>query len=293
MGSKSKAHGNRKKCKKNNVYLEAQQDRASKVCCKGNDENDYYLKNDPSAPEFRQQLNQLGLDFREVPSDGNCLFSSLSDQLYGTITNHKEVREQAVLYIEKHKEEFEAFFDVKDRLNKLRSLGTYGGHECIIAISRHFSVYIIIHQLKQKPWLAGTPVIDKTHVNVSSYPQLHLAYHNGEHYSSVRVFGDNSSNPTRIRICLSTDNSASCASNTFDRKCVDYSSDGSDDKSSIHSCKNCDRQSDKFSYCNTDYFQTFPLHRKLSKKEKRQLRRRSLELSNSEFVIKSISALHI
>ncbi|CAH8499385.1 unnamed protein product [Schistosoma turkestanicum] len=293
MGSKSKAKGNHKKHKKNNHHLESQQDRTSKTCCKGDDENDYYLKNDPSAPEFRQQLNQIGLDFREVPSDGNCLFSSLSDQLYGTIANHKEVREQAVLYIEKHKEEFEPFFDVKDRLNKLRLLGTYGGHECIIAISRYFSVYIIIHQLKQKPWLAGIPVIDKTHVDVSIYPQLHLAYHNGEHYSSVRVFGDNSSNPTRIKICLSAENSASSTNNTSDKKYVDYSSDGSDDRSSIHSSKSHNKQSDKIASCNLDYFQTFPFRRKLSKKEKRQRKRSSLELSNPEFVIKSISALHI
>ncbi|KAK4471257.1 hypothetical protein MN116_004702 [Schistosoma mekongi] len=293
MGSKSKSERNNKKSKKDSVHIKNQQDRAPKVCFKGNDENDYYLKNDPSAPEFRKQLNQLGLDFREVPSDGNCLFSSLSDQLYGTTANHKEVREQAVLYIEKHKEEFEPFFDVKDKLDKLRLIGTYGGHECIIAVSRYFSVSIIIHQLKQKPWLAGIPVIDKALTKVSTYPQLHLAYHNGEHYSSVRVFGDNSSSPTKIKICLSTENSSPSTKNTDYKKCVDYLSDGSNDNSSVYSFGNCDTQSTRVVNCNTDYFQTFPFRKKLSKNEKRHLKRRSLGLSNSEFVIKSISALHI
>nr|CAH8849106.1 unnamed protein product [Trichobilharzia regenti] len=292
MGSKSKNKGCSKKNRKNDSHSESQQlDRIAKVCCKGNNEGDYYLKNDPSAPEFREQLNKLGLDFREVPSDGNCLFSSLSDQLYGTIANHKQVREQAVLYIETHKEEFEPFFDVKDRLNNLRSLGTYGGHECIIAISRYFSVYIIIHQLKQKPWLAGIPAIDIPNAGVPTYPQLHLAYHNGEHYSSVRVFGDTSTNPTRIKICLSVENSSS----TCNKKCVDYSSDDacSDDNTSVNSSKNRVKQSDKFNNCNTDFFQTFPFNRKLSKKDKRQRKRRSLEMANSDFVVKSISALHI
>ncbi|VDQ01430.1 unnamed protein product [Trichobilharzia regenti] len=170
MGSKSKNKGCSKKNRKNDSHSESQQlDRIAKVCCKGNNEGDYYLKNDPSAPEFREQLNKLGLDFREVPSDGNCLFSSLSDQLYGTIANHKQVREQAVLYIETHKEEFEPFFDVKDRLNNLRSLGTYGGHECIIAISRYFSVYIIIHQLKQKHSFAFTKKVTVYTQSLSYY----------------------------------------------------------------------------------------------------------------------------
>ncbi|TNN21327.1 OTU domain-containing protein [Schistosoma japonicum] len=293
MGSKSRSERNHKTSKKDSVHIKIQQDRSSKVCFKGNDEDDYYLKNDPSAPEFREQLNQLGLDFREVPSDGNCLFSSLSDQLYGTTVNHKEVREQAVLYIEKHKEEFEPFFDVKDKLNKLRLLGTYGGHECIIAVSRYFSVSIIIHQLKQKPWLAGIPVIDKAHPKVATYRQLHLAYHNGEHYSSVRVFGDNSNNPTKIKICLSTENASPPTEIKNYKKCVDYLSDGSDDNSSVYSFGNCDRQSIKVANCNSDYFHTFPFGRKLSKKEKRYLKRRFLELSNSEFVIESISALHM
>ncbi|CAH8557744.1 unnamed protein product [Heterobilharzia americana] len=280
----SKNKGCYQRNKKNNTHSDSQQlERISKVCCK--------------APEFREQLNQLGLDFREVPSDGNCLFSSLSDQLYGTIANHKEVREQAVLYIETHKEEFEPFFDVKDKLNNLRSLGTYGGHECIIAISRYFSVYIIIHQLKQKPWLAGIPSINIPQMRVSAYPQLHLAYHNGEHYSSVRVFGDTSTNPTRIKICLSVEDPLSSTNNiTSSKISIDYfSDDENNDKTSINSCGNTRRRvsSNKHSDCNVDFFQTFPFNRKLSKKDKRQLNRKSLEMSDSDFIVKSISALHI
>ena len=30
--------------------------------------------------------------------------------------------------------------------------------------------------------------------------QLHLAYHNGDHYSSVRTLGDNTESPTSIRL---------------------------------------------------------------------------------------------
>ncbi|CAL8084415.1 unnamed protein product [Calicophoron daubneyi] len=164
---------------------------------RGKHKGDYYLENDINAPEFRQQLNNIGLDLREIPADGNCLFGALSDQLTGTYANHLRIRHQAVDYIIDHRADFEPFFDGAYQITELRGLGVEGGQECIVAAARCFNVYIIIHQLHQSPWIAGTPD-DASGVQ----PQLHIAYHNGEHYSSVRVFGDESNTPANIRISL-------------------------------------------------------------------------------------------
>ena len=35
--------------------------------------------------------------------------------------------------------------------------------------------------------------------------ELHISYHNGDHYNSVRRMGDSGSSPSRIRLCLGPD----------------------------------------------------------------------------------------
>lgn len=264
----------------------------------GGKKSEYYLANDATAPEFRAQLNELGLDFREVPSDGNCLFSSVGDQLFGSFTYHRQIREQVVNYIKLHKEEFEPYFDVEKNFENLKTLGTYGGHESIMAVARHFSVYVIVHQLNQKPWLAGVPKLDVPETKMQTYPQLHLAYHNGEHYTSVRVCGDNSSNPARIKIPLTNPTSDVENTKLYRKNKISHTSNASGSNSEIEisnfnpiRTKRSNRsQSDLFSYCPKN------LNRTLSKKEKRQIRRRGTITtvhSDCDFIVESISALHM
>ena len=45
-------------------------------------------------------------------SPGNCLFNSLSDQLYGTQSKHHEVRYRTIEYMREHKSFFSQFLDV-------------------------------------------------------------------------------------------------------------------------------------------------------------------------------------
>jgi len=51
---------------------------------------------------FDAQVAKLGYRISRVAGDGNCLFRSLSDQLYGTSDKHLEVRKSCVAYIRAH-----------------------------------------------------------------------------------------------------------------------------------------------------------------------------------------------
>ncbi len=52
-----------------------------------------------NSPKFAKQLAALGLKFKEIRGDGNCLFRSLSDQIYGDESKHFIVRKSITAYI--------------------------------------------------------------------------------------------------------------------------------------------------------------------------------------------------
>ncbi|MFH4976550.1 hypothetical protein AB6A40_003259 [Gnathostoma spinigerum] len=145
--------------------------------------------------DLRAQLATLGLTLRDIPGDGNCLFRALGDQLDGHSMNHVKHRMDTVRYMIANRSHFEPFIDVPfDRyMDNLSQPGTYAGHEALVAFARLHGVNIIIHQLNSPLWqIEGT--------TKKGAAELHLSYHNGEHYSSVRHTGDFAKKPARVRI---------------------------------------------------------------------------------------------
>ncbi|VDN06782.1 unnamed protein product [Thelazia callipaeda] len=165
--------------------------------------------------DLRAQLGSFGLTVRDIPGDGNCLFRALGDQLDGHIGNHLKHRLDTVRYMVNHRDHFEPFIDVPFDLNDLSRPGTYAGQDALVAFARLHEVNIIIHQLNRPLWkIEGTENINA--------PELHLSYHNGEHYSSVRRFGDIANTPARIRIMAPAAVSccASCNVHTSTEPCT-------------------------------------------------------------------------
>ncbi|VDO36022.1 unnamed protein product [Onchocerca flexuosa] len=149
--------------------------------------------------DLRAQLGSFGLTVRDIPGDGNCLFRALGDQLDGHTGNHLKHRLDTVRYMINHRSHFEPFIDVPfDRyVNDLSRPGTYAGQDALVAFARLHEVNIIIHQLNRPLWkIQGS--------EDSNAPEVHLSYHNGEHYSSVRRFGDIANTPAGIRILVPT-----------------------------------------------------------------------------------------
>jgi len=142
-----------------------------------------------------KQLSVLGLTLRDIQGDGNCLFRALGDQLDGHPYSHMKHRMDTVRYMIAHRGDFEPFIDMPFNryMDNLSRLGTYAGQDALVAFARLHRVSIMIHQLNSPLWLieGGGGGCDG---------ELHLSYHNGEHYSSVRRVGDCTDEPAQIRL---------------------------------------------------------------------------------------------
>nr|XP_054768875.1 OTU domain-containing protein 3-like [Lytechinus pictus] len=155
-----------------------------------------YLADDQNFASFATQLQSMGLQLRDIPGDGNCLFRALGDQLEGHGRNHMVHRLDVVQYMRDHKENFEPFMEddvpFERHLSNLAKPGTYAGNDSIVAFARLLKVNVVIHQLNLPVWrIVGS--------EKPSCKELHISYHNGDHYSSVRKLGDDSEKATNFR----------------------------------------------------------------------------------------------
>lgn len=148
---------------------------------------------------------------------GNCLFSSLSDQIFGTPNRHAEVRATVVQFIRDHKDRYIGYFaageSLKDRSHMSRRAGQksqtktndsetteqtmerhmavmakdreWGGNREISAFAAAYNKNVVLFQPEQK-----TVVFQRDgYVAGEAGPYVHIAYGGAdiyEHYSSVR-----------------------------------------------------------------------------------------------------------
>ncbi|KAK3583745.1 hypothetical protein CHS0354_022777 [Potamilus streckersoni] len=156
-----------------------------------------YLSEDENCPQFSLQLKKMGLELRDIPGDGNCLFRALGDQMDGHVRDHYKHRQDVVRYMMEHRSDFEPFLDesvtFERHIGHIRQIGTYVGNDAIVAFARLHQVSIVIHQL-------SAPFLLIQGCQNPKAKQLHIAYHNGDHYSSVRRVNDNTESPANIRI---------------------------------------------------------------------------------------------
>ena len=98
--------------------------------------------------------------------------------------NHFKHRCDVVDYRVKHRNMFEPFVEDDIPFNRyiswLRKKGTHAGNDTIVAFAKLHHLNVAIHQLDQ-PILMIHGAKDSTITQ-----ELHIAYHNGERYSSVR-----------------------------------------------------------------------------------------------------------
>ncbi|RNA29392.1 OTU domain-containing 3 [Brachionus plicatilis] len=170
-----------------------------------------YLNDDENYVSFSKQLEKLSLELRDITGDGNCCFRALSDQMEGNESQHLVYRKQVCQYIRQNRAEFEPFIaalieeedgpkkpskldSFEQYLKSMEQAGTYADNLCLVAFARLNQLNINIHQISLPIWtISGV----NTHLN-RSVRELHLSYHNGEHYSSIRPLGDKSKMPTNI-----------------------------------------------------------------------------------------------
>ena len=140
-------------------------------------------KNIEKENKFRFDLMKKQYCLHLVKRDGNCLFSSISDQVYGTDKHSKMVREKCMDYIEKNKVFYSQFIEggeakMKAYIERKRKIGIWGDNLEIQALSEIYNRPIEIYDKIDKPLKSFCNIgFDK------KFP-IKISYH-GKHYNSI------------------------------------------------------------------------------------------------------------
>ena len=108
-----------------------------------------YLQSDEDY-SFRQKLENNGeRQIIEMASDGNCLFRSISHQLYNDYgQKHEDVRQEICDYLEENEDDFKVYLllddsdgnddvcDFNEYINQMRKDGKWGGDVEIVCAAR-------------------------------------------------------------------------------------------------------------------------------------------------------------
>ncbi|CAN6460142.1 unnamed protein product [Victoria cruziana] len=144
--------------------------------------------------QFISQLDALGLKIVPLVADGNCFFRGIADHLEGNEEEHAKYRHMVVQYIVKHREEFEPFIEddvpFDEYCETMEKDGTWAGHMEIQAASLVCRSNICIHRNMSPRWY------------IKNFPDhenrmIHLSYHDGEHYNSIRLKEDPCDGPAK------------------------------------------------------------------------------------------------
>lgn len=141
---------------------------------------------------LEDDLMAMGLRVKCIEPDGNCFFRALGDQLYGTDADHANIRERVMEFIVESRDLFEIFIEpcledgetFDDYVSGMRELGTWAGDFEVHAASLAFQVDICIFQQGDD----GIQCL--CNKNPESKKTIHLSYHDGMHYNSVRKADD-------------------------------------------------------------------------------------------------------
>ncbi|XP_021714340.1 OTU domain-containing protein 3-like isoform X2 [Chenopodium quinoa] len=152
---------------------------------------------------FHAQLDLLDLKIIQVTADGNCFFRALADQLEGNEEEHEKYRRMVVQYIEKNRELFEPFIEddvpFDEYCQSMGKDGTWAGHMELQAASLVTHTNICIHRHMSPRWYIRN-------FDDQGACMIHLSYHDGEHYNSLRLKEDQCSGPAKPIMIKADDN---------------------------------------------------------------------------------------
>lgn len=146
------------------------------------------------------------------------VFRAMGDQLEGSEEEHMKYRAMVVEYIVKHREDFEPFIEdevpFEQYCDSMLKDGTWAGHMELQAASLLTRRNICIHMLNSPRWYINN-FSGREAANM-----IHLSYHHGEHYNSVRLREDPCQGPA-MQVIIKTDANISSANNNAQTKAKD------------------------------------------------------------------------
>lgn len=91
--------------------------------------------------QFLQRLAGRGLEVKRMATDGNCLFRSVADRVYGDAEMHDVVRRLCMDHIQQSRDHFSQYLteDFDAYVQRKRRVGVYGNHLEIQAISEIYN----------------------------------------------------------------------------------------------------------------------------------------------------------
>jgi hypothetical protein len=99
--------------------------------------------------EFKEQAGKFGLTIKEVTGDGNCMFRSIADQLFGEEGRHREVRQECWDYIEEQKDYFVHFIEddetIEEYVEDMRRDHIWGDQLELTALCQAYRFNLIVH----------------------------------------------------------------------------------------------------------------------------------------------------
>jgi len=151
-------------------------------------------KNEENRERLNYRMKLCGLKEKSfIPGDGNCQFSSVSDQLFNTIDRADYVRKSAVDWLRKNKNwklangavmsDFAHDQTWEEFCNDLSRHGIWGNHLTLVAISEHFGNRIcIVSSVESDSFMISiSPPVLRS-------PKLILLSHYAEyHYGSIET----------------------------------------------------------------------------------------------------------
>jgi OTU domain-containing protein 3 len=147
-----------------------------------------------STPGCFSFAGEDGLAIADMAADGNCLFRSLSDQLYGDYGNmHEEVRSEICDYMEQNKDDFQVFLvldddscvegddgkDFESYIETMRGEAEWGGNLELVAAARLYERKVTVFSAALSAYTIEPDV-------KPSGPDILLSFHDNDHYNSVR-----------------------------------------------------------------------------------------------------------
>lgn len=109
-----------------------------------------------NTSRLEARLQRLNLTKHLQKRDGNCLFSALAHQLFGTERHHSLVRSMVVSYMRENEEEYSILFNGSEEwisyICSMRETGTWGDELCLNAAARCFRVNIHVITSDAERW---------------------------------------------------------------------------------------------------------------------------------------------
>ena len=119
-----------------------------------------------------------------VKKDGNCLFSSISDQVYGTDKHSIIIREKCMDYIEKNKLFYSQFIEggeakMPSYIERKRKIGIWGDNLEIQDLNEIYGRAIEIYVNLDKP------IRSFCNAKINKKFPIKISYHGNKHYNSM------------------------------------------------------------------------------------------------------------